>query len=1481
MRVRHLVLSSAPSPLVTGLSGARPAATAPPQVRARDLVVEITDPDATIADLVEALEPDRPIGPLLIDGRLVSPATPLDRAGIGDGATLVRPTDPRGSADQPPYAATASLAVTSGLGAGETFNLGPGSHRLVRSGRAVDAGDLAVADPTLTAAHACFTTDTHGAVAVQDLGSTNGTSANGLRIFGPTPVVHGDEIRCGAASLLVGPPVPSIQSSAATTSSSQLARPFHRPPRPVRPADPPPLVPPPPPDQPAAVTPIGILSVLVSVALGGVMVVVLGSWTYALFALLGPVVMVANALEARRRHRSQRRHGTRRRRLDLAAFEVELTARSRAELANRAQRAPGVHEALRVSQRADPTLWERRLAHTDAFEVRIGAGPIPWDPPIHGDPRAWAGDVTELVDRHRVIEGAAVGLRLTAGSPIAIVGPRQATSALARAIVIQATAAHGPADLRIAILVAPEHAPDWDWAAWLPHARDPEADSLLAGSPEGAEAVAASLAGPVGPVGPAPANASTHGTTSANHQDGLPDQGRPGPLRVVVLDDPAALSARRSPGRSILRASLNQTTRLVPIVLVEDNRAVPSACSVVLEVDADGTLRGPTSLLAGRAVVVGTTERLAAEAARALARWDDPEVDDPGRLLPQTVRLADLLGPSALTAAGLAARWRSAGPDPAPRASLGMAADGPFVVDLVTDGPHTLIAGTTGSGKSEMLRSLVASLACGASPEHLCFVLIDFKGGSAFDACARLPHTVGLVTDLDDHLAARALRCLEAELRYRERHLRQAGAEDLTDLRRRQPRGTTLPRLVVVIDEFATLAAELPDFIDALVGVAQRGRSLGVHLVLATQRPSGSVSDHIQANTSLRAALRVHSPADSTDVIGVPDAAALPRQRPGRALVRLGPGEIVAIQTALATTRSETTSRPAVRIRPLGIEREPRATIGPAGMPTQQDFGASNSVLATESDLDRLVDAATEAWDLTDGEPPRRPWPEPLAREIAWPVSLAATDSGTFSDQSHPSPFKGAELVVGIADDPDRQRQVPFAWRPADGPLLAVGLPGAGTTTLAATTVLAAAARWSASSCHIHVVDLGAGHLLPLAGLAHVGAVIGGGESERQRRLFAELEADLAARRANLAMPGPERPHRIVVIDGLGAFRARWDEVEPSGTWSRLLALVAGGAAVGIHLVLTADSVGAAPNQIVASCQQRLVFRLGERRDHGAFGISAANVPVLGPGRAVAAEGETLVQIARSPDGLANAVGRLTGTDHGSAGLAGGPAAVSVLPAELAIDHLAEVAQPAVRTAPDGTLSIAVGLSDVGLAPARLVLDPAGHAIVAGPPRSGRTTTLATIATLAAKAGLRVVVVSRQAEPWADLDLERFEPDDSALASAIEQPGPMLVVVDDADLTADDHPVLHQLAAERRTGRHLVAGGRSDRLRTLYAHWTRELRADRCGLLLLPDADLDGEITGARLPRHPGVEPCPGRGWLSGGLPEGMVQVARRPAHEP
>lgn len=370
--------------------------------------------------------------------------------------------------------------------------------------------------------------------------------------------------------------------------------------------------------------------------------------------------------------------------------------------------------------------------------------------------------------------------------------------------------------------------------------------------------------------------------------------------------------------------------------------------------------------LTSAAAVAAWAERMAAVARRAGVQG--------GARLPERVELASVLPGRT---------------DPSDRSSLrvpvGVAGDGLLRLDLAA-GPHALVAGTSGSGKSEFLVTWIASLAAAYGPDRVAFLLVDFKGGAAFDPVAGLPHVTGVVTDLAEGEAGRAVASIRAELRHREHVLQGAGARDVARL----PPEVVLPRLVVVVDEFQAMVERFPDLGAVIADVAARGRSLGVHLVLASQRPNGVVRESVTANCGLRVSFRVLQAADSIAVVGVQDASSLDASSPGRAIADPGDGRAVRFQSAIADEAS---------IRRAG-ERS-------AGAP-----------------------------------PPRRPWLDPLPA----PIDLGSI-AGVLGTPA--APHAAGRLLLGVADDPDRQRRVAIAWSPAqDGPLAVLGMPGSGRTAL-------------------------------------------------------------------------------------------------------------------------------------------------------------------------------------------------------------------------------------------------------------------------------------------------------------------------------------------------------------------------------------------------------------------------------------------------
>lgn len=502
------------------------------------------------------------------------------------------------------------------------------------------------------------------------------------------------------------------------------------------------------------------------------------------------------------------------------------------------------------------------------------------------------------------------------------------------------------------------------------------------------------------------------------------------------------------------------------LVLAEQRERVPAWCRRVVD-------------LAAERHVPRASAAWAEAQARALAAGTGTAAD-----LPRAVGLADLL--------------RRTGPGPPGLAApIGMAADGPVTVDLLADGPHLLVAGTTGAGKSELLQTLVLALATRYGPEELAVMLVDFKGGAGLGACHDLPHVVGEVTDLDPRAAERALTGVRAELARRERLLATAGVADLESLR---TLGTAPPRLVVVVDELLALREDLPDVLPALIRLASQGRSLGIHLVLATQRPAGALDAQVRANVPLRLCLRVTDPGDSRDVIGTDEAAAIAPDLPGRAVLRRADLPTEAVQTAWAAL--------------------PPTADGPTWAPAWPPAGVTDR---TADHVPSVVAAIRRAWAGS-------PRPTPLWRpglpercsldEVAALVGRAGTGRdedapGTGGRDARPAPGAVAELVLGLVDLPTEQRTGALVWRPSHGPLLLAGPAGSGRST-ALRTVAQAALR---SGWHVHVLH-GSGWAWPPAPAPGRGTVVGVDDPRLALRL---VEC--------LAEPGARSVRSMLLVD--------------------------------------------------------------------------------------------------------------------------------------------------------------------------------------------------------------------------------------------------------------------------------------------------------------------------------------------------------------
>jgi S-DNA-T family DNA segregation ATPase FtsK/SpoIIIE len=1342
------------------------------------------------------------------------------------------------------------LRAVSGPSCGHSYPLHAGSTLL---GRGVARG-IGLADPHVSRQHLDVVTDAEG-IWIVDRESANGTALDGA-VVGQrrVPLRPGMRLRVGDSTLEVAAAgAPAL----AVFPTSDGHRSFDRPPRldAPDPSEPRPAVTLPPAPLPANVGRLPLIATAVPLVMGLVLAAAMRRPEFLLFAALSPAMMLGQWISDRtgNRRRSRIEHATY---LSLRAVALaDIDALVEMERAERRRRAPDPAAVLAIALAPSARLWERRLVDSDFLQVTLGTGTGVAGVLVHED-QPPSGPLL-LHDIPIVVSLREVGV-------LGLAGNLERVTSIARNLVGQLATLHRPGDLGIVLLSTSDRADGWDWMRWLPHlnpTRQEDCQALVGLDGDSATARIGELVRLI----------------AVRRQSPRDDVA--GQRSVVVLVD-GSPALKSTAGIATVLAQ-GPAVGVFTIYLDADELLLPSDCGAVavtsgpqgtrlrLRQKLTGQREDPPELI-GDGVDIAWAERLS----RALSPLsDDTLAGESG--LPREIAWIDLVGAERDELTGeLAARWsRHTGqPTGSTRISLGMGIDGPVYIDIAADGPHALVAGTTGSGKSELLQTLVAALACANRPDELNFILVDYKGGAAFGPCASLPHTVGVVTDLDGSLVQRALTSFAAELTRRESLLAPSSCTGIDQYR---AAGGRLARLVIVVDEFATLAEELPDFVTGLVAVAQRGRSLGVHLVLATQRPEGVVSADIRANANLRICLGVTRDAESRDVIDTVDAARISRNNPGRGYLRTGHGELQVFQSGRVggvSVPSNAADRVRVSASPFRALARPSLIPAPS-VPDADSWAAT--------DLERLVEECARAAERLQLDPPERPWLETL------PAMVIADRTGSESANRH-----SLKAFFGVHDVPGSQSRQPMCFDlETQGHLLIAGSPRSGRTTAVRSLTGLLAEQTSAQDLHIYAIDAGGG-LGSLAELPHCGAVVGGHEPDRARRLLAMLGAELSVRQALLTAGGfgsiselrSSRPigppHILLAIDGWESFVSAHEEVSGGATVESAHQLLRRGEAVGIHVVITAERSGLV-GRLASSIENRLVLRLADRSDFSLIGLPIRSLPAeLPAGRGIWVEGLLETQIftlTGDPTGVGQSQAILEIAAESSRRDAGlphhvRPRRVEVVPARIS---WIEIAAEAAFHHRSGAAVVILGVGGDELQPITVDLLDAGPGfVISGPPRSGRSTALATIAANLTVSGWRVVAITPRPSLLAtfasavlspaDPDFaSRWDVETKAARAKFDGGAPLAVIVDDAELVVDA-PASAWLdifaRTARDTGNLLVIGGTTEELAVGFRGFVVDARRSRSGILLAPRGPLDGELLGVRLMRTAGAQPPAGRG---------------------
>lgn len=1189
-----------------------------------------------------------------------------------------------------------------------------------------------------------------------------------------------------------------------------------------------------PPPPPPASAPAALLARVAPMALSGVglgvMAVLFGSGAAAgrgpaLLAL--PVMMLASTALAAITGRAGRRGGA------VDSDRVDYLDHL-GQVGEQAERAAALQREALQGDHPDPgglwmviggpRMWERDADDPQFCVLRAGVGArplagridIPRDRPV--DPVTAAALDRFEACHSTIVAPVTVDLR---GGPVTIAGDPASARGLVRALICQLAAMHRPDQVSIVAAVSESTLEHWDWLKWLPHNQHPGALAAL------------------------------------------------GPVRMVYADAASAARAIAAlpAGRVVLIADLAGVTD-------------PPAAQMTLEV-AGGPAGAPVIVRQFGAVVdVGRPDGVelldALIVARRMARYrigdDHARQTDWARL----VGLADLPRFDPTTS------WRSQ--PPRLRAPIGTAAGGGALELDISEpaargmGPHGLCVGATGSGKSELLRTIALGMMVRNPPDVLNLLLVDFKGGATFSDYGRCPHVTAVITNLADDapLVDRMRAALFGELDRRQQLLRAAGCDGLAAYERERSGGrvlAALPTLFVIVDEFSELLGQHPDFADTFAAIGRLGRSLGVHLLLASQRLDEGRLRGLDAHLSYRICLKTLSAADSRAALGTLDAYALPNT-PGAGFLRVGGDEPVRFHAALVSgpVRAPTTAHgPAVTSARVFCSG-PAGAISPGG-----PKGASPAPTVLGTVLDRLS---------RHGPPAHRVWLPPLGSS---PTLDCLLRDGV------PEP-DGMRVPVGLVDRPFEQRRAPLLvdLSGSAGNVAIVGAPQSGKSTALRTLITALAATHDARRVQFYCLDFGGGALASVRALPHVGAVAGRADPRLAAQVVGECQALVRSREAAFSERGivsiaHYRRQRspsdgdpfgdvFLVVDGWGGVRGELEALESSIT-----ALAAQGLSFGVHVILTATRWAEVRPALRDTIGTRIELRLGDPADSELDRRAARHVPADRPGRGLSHDGMHMV-IALPEAAVPSGAG----------------AAPPIRPLPIRVD----------RDALPRGVGIVVGLEEHQLRPLEIDFARHGHLLVFGEDGCGKTATLRTVCRevvrgrTAAQALLLVVDFRRSllgvaasehcggyamSPPALDALLaelldqlrSRMPPAEATLArlrSELRSPGPDLyLVVDDYDLVVTPpggalSSLLEFLPYARDLRLHLILARRSGGMeRALFEPLLAGLRDQGCLTLRMSGCPGDGAAFGAAAPA---VLP-PGRGVLTGrGNESRVVQVA-------
>jgi len=1159
---------------------------------------------------------------------------------------------------------------------------------------------------------------------------------------------------------------------------------------------------------------------------------------------------------------------------------------------------------------ASHRLWERRSMHADFGVVRIGVGPQALATPIIAPPSKSLDELEPLcasalrrfVLTYSTVPELPIAMAINGFSRVHITGHADRARSLTRATVAQLCVHHSPEDVLIAVVAGTQERASWEWAKWFPHALHPDRTDALGNlrlvttSMPALEAMLDDMLATRPRFNPSEASAQVAGAHL-----------------VVVLDggDIAGSSHLMSGGTGVEGVTVLDLTTPPPRLL---DRA-----TLVLDIDKTGGLRSRT---ADGEASIGQADEFSEAEIEALARQMSAlrlSIGGKGeQAMNNALDLADLLGIDDPFAYETSEGWAPRANRDRLRVPIGVGPDGrPIDLDIKESaqdgmGPHGLLIGATGAGKSELLRTLVLALAATHDSETLNFVLVDFKGGATFTKLDRLPHTSAVITNLSDELPLvdRMSDAINGELLRRQELLRQAGNyASLRDYEKARTSGVPLaplPSLLVVCDEFSELLSAKPDFIDMFVQIGRVGRSLGVHLLLASQRLDEGRLRGLDTHLSYRIGLRTNSAMESRVVLGSPDAFELPRA-PGHGYVKFGTDPLVRFRAAYVSGvyRRDGGTRVdrSVNAQTAVLEYDTQY-LAP---PVEEDKPQVEAPDPDEGIGDGLLDVMVERLE-GKGVPAHQVWLPPLAEPPTLDQLLPTLveDEQRGLTVANPDLRGALKAQVGLIDRPLEQRRetLTLDLSGAGGHVIIVGGTQSGKSTALRTLMTSLGLTNTPREVQFYCLDFGGGSLSSLRDLPHVGGVYGRGDVDQIRRTIAELANLLAVRERRFGEMGLEgmgsyrrkiRAGQVtddpfgdvfLVIDGWLTLRNDFDGMD-----TVVADLATRGLSYGVHVIAAGSRWMDFRPGIRDLFGTRLELRLGDPSDSYLDRRTALNVPAETPGRGITTEkmhmltGLPRIDGIQSVEDLADGVAALV-LDVRKAWQGPTAPAVRLLP---------DVVEYA-RLPVDASRGIPLGLSENDLGPVYMDVSTESHFVVYGDSECGKSALLRSIATRLVEQedeNVRVVLIDYRRSLLGDIESDRLigygttaeitQGITSDITAVLRQrlPGPdvtpeqlrsrswwggpeVYVLIDDYDLvtSGSNNPVagfLDYLSQARDVGLHLIVARRAGGAgRAMYEPIMMRLRELATPGIVMSGSRDEGALVGAV---KPGPLP-PGRGWM-------------------